>query len=413
MDKKHFMYLFLGALMTVCLISCSDDDTPALPIDPDIPVKDISFDFSDLVEDEEPIPEDIYDPFYKDYIENVGEPKYTVYVKYEGNTATISGDYLSCLSAQPEVNGAHVVLKSSNKVKYVLEGSSDNGSFKIYSDSRFVLTLNGVSLKNPTGAAINSQKGLTNNKDKQMYLHLADGTENTLSDGAKYVSTSDTEQEKGTIFNEGEIIFSGKGKLNINSQGKNGVASDDHIRFRPGSKIFIQASNGHGVKGKDGIFVSGGVLNISVSKDGAKGLNSDANIEVKGGRTTIVTSGKSAISNENGIVDTTSCAGIKCDGFFAMQKGIVNIKSTGEGGKGLNIKQDIELKGGEINIVALGSKGLSSPKGIKGDQNCSVSKTNVYAYSANSKPLDIFGTLNIDSSHTEKVEKGRFFILKY
>ena len=27
--------------------------------------------------------------------------------------------------------------------------------------------------------------------------------------------------------------------------------------------------------------------------------------------------------------------------------------------------------------------------------------------------LDIFGTLNIDSSHTEKVEKGRFFILKY
>ena len=164
MDKKHFMYLFLGALMTVCLISCSDDDTPALPIDPDIPVKDISFDFSDLVEDEETIPEDIYDPFYKDYIENVGEPKYTVYVKYEGNTATISGDYLSCLSAQPEVNGAHVVLKSSNKVKYVLEGSSDNGSFKIYSDSRFVLTLNGVSLKNPTGAAINSQKGLTNNK---------------------------------------------------------------------------------------------------------------------------------------------------------------------------------------------------------------------------------------------------------
>lgn len=361
--------------------------------------KSIAIDSTDCSETET-IPTSASSSTYNDYVEN-SEFNYTVTITYSGTSATISGD-----TSKVTVNksGAHVVIKSAAKnVAYVLTGSSTDGSFKIYNDSKFLLTLSGVTLTNPTGAVINNQSG------KSMYVVLTSGSVNTLTDGTTYTSTSSSEDMKGTIFSEGQVIFSGGGKLNVYAHCKNGIASDDYIRFRPGNKIYVKNTASNGVKAKDGIFINGGVLNVEVSANAAKGLNSESDIDVQGGRTTIITSGGSTIEGN----DTSSCAAVKCDSVFTMKSGIMNLKSTGEGGKGINAAMNVNLNGGTLNVVTLGTKIYSSPKGIKSDKNIYITAGSIYSYSAYSDPIDAGGTLSVASGYATYTDKDKYVIISY
>ena len=66
--------------------------------------------------------------------------------------------------------GQDVLIQSTypDEVNYNLSGTSSDGSLKIYSDYKYQLTLMGLSLTNPTGAAINfrraRRKGLSRSK---------------------------------------------------------------------------------------------------------------------------------------------------------------------------------------------------------------------------------------------------------
>ena len=162
---------------------------------------------------------------YGDFIENY-EPKITVVITYDGSKATVKGKQNGI---DVTVKGAHVVIEADKKnVAYELKGTTDNGSFKIlYSEKKAQVTLNGVSITNPTGAAINIQSG------KTMLVKLADGTTNYLEDGEEYTLV-DGEQQKGTFFSEGQLIFSGNGALDVKSNYGHGIASDDYVRIRGG-----------------------------------------------------------------------------------------------------------------------------------------------------------------------------------
>ena len=378
----------MACAMAWGLAACESDDTDFSSLTSDrweddgsgsggevVAVKDFDIDTTPLAESETFSADD------NDYVEN-STFDYQVTISYSGTTATLTGDVERVSVSQ---TGAHVVITSNVKdMEYVLTGASANGSLKVYSDYKFKLTLNGVQLTNPTGAAINNQCG------KSLYVVVADDTNNVLQDGASYIAAGD-EDQRGTLFSEGQMIFSGKGMLSIYANAKNGIASDDYIRFRPGTNIYVNSTVNNGVKAKDGIFIAGGVLNIEVSGDGAKGLNCDMGIDVAGGRTTVITSGKSVIEAN----DTSSCAAVKCDSTLTITGGTLNLKSTGEGGKGINSKRDVIVKGGEINVVALGEKLNSSPKGIKADENISISGGYIYSYSAASSPIEAKGTLTV------------------
>lgn len=322
-----------------------------------IDVPDVEFDESTLDEGTESIPSDD-----NDYVENSTFSN-TVYIDYDGNSATTSGDVDKVTI---ETDGAHVTVTATSKMAYVLSGESDDGSFKVYSENKMMVTLNGLDLTNPDGAAINDQCG------KSLYIVLADDSENTLTDGSSY-DIPDNEDMKGTIFSEGQIIFSGNGKLTVNASGNNGIASDDYIVFRPGNVINITSTANNGVKSNDGVFIRGGVLNIGVSATAAKGINSEAKVTIEGGRTTIITSG--APETDGG--ETTGAAGIKSDSLFTMTDGELNILSSGQGGKGINCDTDIEISGGEINVVTTGKEYSGgdgcSPKGIRAENNVTIS----------------------------------------
>jgi hypothetical protein len=181
----------------------------------------------------------------------------TVKINFDGNSATIENPASGVTVTQ---SGGDVVVKSSaSSVAYELTGSTTSGSFKIYSDKKFKVILNAVSITNNDGPAINIQSG------KRTFIVLADGTENKLTDAATYATS--TEDQKGTIFSEGQMIFSGTGTLTISGKTKHAIASDDYIRIVDGT-IQVSDAISDGLHSNDGIYIDGGKVNIVASSDG-------------------------------------------------------------------------------------------------------------------------------------------------
>lgn len=341
--------------------SSSTDET----IDLDLNDFDIALDQTSLSETEV-IPTDEAAEDYDDYIEH-SDFTSEIAIVYSGASATVTGEVKG---VEVTVSGGDVAVNSETKaVKYSLSGSATEGSFKIYSSKKFCLALNGVSLKNSDGAAINIQSS------KSAFVVLGAGSENTLTDGTSY-NTPDGEDEKATLFSEGQILFSGSGTLNVNGNKKSCIASDDYLMFRPGNIINLTGTAGNGLKANDAVTINGGVLNITVSATAAKGISCDGIVAIKGGRSTILTSGGAEYdSDEN---DATACSGVKSDSTFTMTGGKLFIKSTGKGGKGISGDQVVNIEGGEIRIITTGSKFTysndidTSPKGIKADGDLNI-----------------------------------------
>ena len=359
---------------------------------------DISLNTTALTNETETIPTDENDESYEDYVENSSFSE-TVSIVYADNEATVS---TLPDGVEATVDGAGVIINSTIAgVAYELKGSSSNGYFKIYSEKKFHLTLNGVSLTNPTGAPINIQSG------KRVFVTLADGTSNSLVDGSSY-NTPDDEDEKGTFFSEGQLVFNGKGSLEVTGNKKHGIVSDDYIRFRTGTNIYITASNGHGIKANDYVAIGGGVLNIEVSGTAKKGISSDGYVLVSGGRTTILTSGDGEYDEDED--DVSGAAGIKADLYFQMEGGQLNIKSTGAGGKGINTDGEIIINDGDIQVITTGqtftySSDLDSKaKAIKSDTDVTVNGGTIKIKTTGgegSEGLEAKGVMNINGGEIE------------
>ena len=303
-----------------------------------------------------------------DYIENTTFDKTITVTFSQSGNASVSGDESGIVS----INGNDVIATNNTDqvIKYVLTGETSDGFFKLYSTKKQAIVLNSVSITNPDGAAINNQS------KKRTFIVLNDGTKNYLTDGANYSDATDSEDMKGCFFSEGQLIFSGSGYLEVDANCKAGIRSDDYVRTMPKANIWVDASAGNGIRGNDAVIVTGGVMNINVTGTADKGISTDGEVRIEGGRTTIFTSGGYEYdSDEN---DYSACSGIKADSVININGGELNIKSTGTGGKGLNCDDEININDGVVRIITTGkrqkdSKGSVSPKGIKADGNITVS----------------------------------------
>ena len=303
-----------------------------------------------------------------DYIENTTFDKTITVAFSQSGNATVSGDESGIVS----INGNDVIATNNTDlvIKYVLTGETSDGFFKLYSTKKQAIVLNSVSITNPDGAAINNQS------KKRTFIVLNDGTKNYLTDGANYSDATDSEDMKGCFFSEGQLIFSGSGYLEVDANCKAGIRSDDYVRTMPKANIWVDASSGNGIRGNEAVILTGGVVNINVTGTADKGISTDGEVRIEGGRTTIFTSGGYEYdSDEN---DYSACSGIKADSVININGGELNIKSTGTGGKGLNCDDEININDGVVRIITTGkrqkdSKGSVSPKGIKADGKINVS----------------------------------------
>ena len=289
----------------------------------------------------------------------------------ETGDATVDGDKYGYVT----VNGNKVTVNNTGGevLAYELTGSTSNGFFKVYGAKKQAIVLNGVSITNPDGAAINNQ-------NKKRTFVVVEGT-NTLSDSpsAAYAKEGD-EDQKAVLFSEAQLIFSGSGLLTVNAlnaQDKSGIASDDYIRMMdcPTVKVNAGSSAGHGFKGKDYVQLSNGALVVYVAAAMKKGITSDDYVLVEGGTHLVTVTGGVAYDEED--AEYSGTAGVKADNYFGMTGGSLTIRNTGDGGKGINAGSydfdsenhtlsDSYISGGTLTVTTTGREVNDvSAKGVK------------------------------------------------
>ena len=274
----------------------------------------------------------------------------TVKITYAGGSASVSGT-TDAFTVSVDGAGVTITNNGTEAVIYELSGSSSDGYFKLYSTRKQELLLSGLSLTNTKGAAINNQS------HKRTYV-VVKGT-NTLSDGASYTQTPDDEDEKAAFFSEGQLVFSGDGTLTVQAKGKAGITSDDYVRFMDAPTVNVTSSAGHGVRGKEAIIVSDGTIDVAVSGTGKKGFSSDTLVYFGGGVTTIRTTGSAGEVDG----ELTGVAGIKADLRFVMEDGVLDITSTGTGAKGISGDNVAYFQGGTVTVKVTGANYGSSSSG--------------------------------------------------
>jgi len=327
----------------------------------------------------------------EDYLEN-NTFSSTITITFDGS-ASVSGsvDGVTIDTSTPDI----IVNSSVKGVRYVLKGSTSDGSVKIYSDKKFELDLSGVSITNPTGPAINIQSG------KRGYIVLVDGTTNVLEDGASYDSYAnyvEDEDLKACFFSEGKMLFSGSGSLEVYGNCKAGIRSDDYILFRPGNNIYVETTEGNAIKANDAIIVSGGVINAVCYATAGKGLSSDGYIQIDGGRTTAIVSGGVEYDSDEG--EYVGAAGIKSDSLFTLSGGEVRLKATGAGGKALKCSQNAVFAGGTLYALATGSESNDvAPKAVRIKEGVLVSGGTIYARSSKHEAFETKSTLDVTGGY--------------
>lgn len=381
---------------------------------------------------------------YADFVENYSFTT-TVTVAYDGTTVAFDGvsDGVTLT-----VEGAHVVASSTLPgVEFVLSGTTDDGSFKVYSDEPFRLSLSGVSITNPEGPAINIQSS------ERAFVMAEEGTANTLADGEDYATKSDGESMKACLFSEGSLIFGGTGSLNVTGNNNHAIAGDGGVRFRAGCRVTVEAAANDGVHtdnqivigggiiriaaagdgiqcGDEGISVTGGFVYVCPSDDGSDGLKAEEGVDISGGSVQVLvtgrkgkgvncasftqTGGKLTVLNYGEALydedegDISSAAGIKCDGDMLVAGGQVALKSTGAAGKGINCDGALTITGGTVMVETTGSQYVvgnvdSSAKAIKADGDLAIGGDATVLVKATGGE----GSEGIESKSTLRVDGGQ------
>ncbi len=267
-----------------------------------------------------------------------------------------------------ETNGDVIINATASEVEYVLSGTTTNGSVKIYSDKKFKLTLNGVNITNADGPAINIQSG------KRAFVLLTDNTTNTLTDGATYTA-SGTEDMKGTLFSEGQLIFVGNGSLSVKGNYKHAIASDDYVRVISGT-ITVTSAASDGIHTKDAFIADGGVLNITTLGDGIQ--CDEGYVVINNGTFTINVADKGISASYD--TDKT------IDPYLTINGGTITVNSSA--GEGIESKSIITINNGTITVK-------SKDDGINAGTFIYINGGTVYSYSTSNDGIDSNGKITV------------------
>lgn len=292
-----------------------------------------------------------------------------VTVTYSGTSAVVSG---TVEGVSAIVSGADVTITSSAKsVQYVLSGNTSAGSFKLYSEKKTQITLNGVSITNTSGPAINVQP--YNDDSGRVFVMLNSGTTNSLGDGATY-NTPNGEDAKGTVFAEGKLIFVGTGNLTVNGNYKHGIVSDDYVRIAEGT-ITIASAVSDGIHTNDAFYMDGGTLSITCESDA---------IEVEKGHIVINDGIITLKAGDDGIAASyTDDSTI--DPYVTINGGTFGITAAGEG---IESKSTLTINAGTFTINTV-DDGLNAGKAIY------INGGELYVKSTTNDAVDSNGTLTV------------------
>ena len=283
----------------------------------------------------------------------------TVYITYNGNSVTVDNPFADD-GVQIHTDGAFVDVESWRMdVPYVVSGSSDNGRLIYYSMTPFHLTLDNLSLSNPSTVAIAMGVYVP------VTLRLK-GT-STLADGANG-------PQVGTMDMPCELTVNGPGTLQITGNAKHAMNIEGPITINSGT-IRILGSDSDGIHGSSNLTWNGGTLEIVSA--GSDGLDISGNITIQGGDLAINTTAESQ-------------RGIKVSGIFTMNDGSLTLNTSGANSKGIKADSLVYINGGTLTIANSGDMS----KGIKADGDINISGGIIDITSSGSTVLQLVNNQN-------------------
>lgn len=157
-----------------------------------------------------------------------------------------------------------------------------------------------------------------------IYVQNSDTTKIVLKGANKITSTTTTDLD-GAIYSKDDLILSGTGSLEVNSN-YDGIVSKDTLVIDSGTYV-INASD-DGIRGKDNVAIVDGDFTITAKGDGIKSTNEQ---------------------------DSSK-------GYVAIDGGKFNITSVNDG---IQAETELVIKGGEFTIKTSGNANTDSAKGLK------------------------------------------------
>ena len=375
-----------------------------------------------------------------------------VHIIYNGSAATVivASNIASYVSAT--VSGGHVTITQSNtaavdgdEITYVLSGTTTDGSLTLAGSYKCTVSLDGVTLTNPNGAAIN----ITNSK--RIQLSAKKGTVSTLTDGSG--------SQKACIYSKGQLQLQGNGTLNVVGNYKHGIKSasyisvknltlnitstisdgisceeyfqmksgtvtisgvgDDGIQCDLGSTTSTGETTDHEDEDSGNVYLEGGTLTITTTAAASKGIKADGGITVSDGTYIITTKGSAAWDSDDS--EVKACAAMSADGNMTISGGTLTLSSTGAGGKAISVDGTLTISGGNISATTTGQIAYcqstsnttirtttssntterladalkTSPKAIKADGAMVISGGTTYAKASYHEAVETKSTLDV------------------
>ena len=181
----------------------------------------------------------------------------SVMVKADGESVEISGKApgIAC-------EGTDISITSAGT--YIFEGNL-NGTITVNAGekAKVRLILNGFEITSSDGPAI---RILENDR---VTISLEDGTENVVTDSETY---SD-ETFSAALFSKADLIFNGTGKLKVNGNHSDAIASKDDLRIVSGTYVINAVDDG--LVGKDRLKIKDGTFSITSGGDALKTTNTE------------------------------------------------------------------------------------------------------------------------------------------
>ena len=237
-------------------------------------------------------------------------------IELSGSSASVSGDGVT-------VSGSTVTISKAGT--YVISGQSDGVQIKIAADKSddVKLVLKGATMTN-TDAAISATSA------GYVYLTLAEGTTNSLSDS----SSNSDEKANAALFSKVDLTINGSGTLNVDGKKNNGIKANDTLHITGGTYNITAVGDAFNVN--DELNITGTTMTIDAKEDGVKVDNDED------------TSVGTMYLSDNTITVTAGDDGIHASGDLVIDSGTYTVKNSTEGLEG----KSITINGGDITIYS-------------------------------------------------------------
>lgn len=267
---------------------------------------------------------------------------------------TLQGDTATTDSGKVLVDGGNISILGGGT--YVLRGELQDGSIIVNAtDNATVhLVLNGAAIHSSDYAALYIEQA------EAVVLTIADGTENTLTDGTAYDAEKQEDgKPSACIYSRDNLTINGSGTLSVTGNYEDAIKCNDTLKI-VGTQLQISAVD-DGINANDCAALVDSDITVTAGGDA---IHSDGNLAISGGSLTIAASDDAVHAEKTLVLEPAALQITRCregleGAYIIINSGEIHITASDDG----------------INAVGEGSSGMEMPMM---QQKANISEDEIY-----------------------------------